>query len=109
MTSLSVSRIHLGCKNSINRDSETDKRGNRDLIAICSGNIVFYAFVFFFYRTINKRRDRIWNSWTPEVRVPPFIYFFLQEMNMLLLQEQKKYLETTTDQGNKRLDFRFAY
>jgi len=70
-------------------DKPLYKRGNRDLIAICSMNICLYAINFFFYRTINARREKIWNSWTSE--------------------EQQKYLETTTDDGNKRLDFRFAY
>ncbi|KAF4612208.1 hypothetical protein D9613_004092 [Agrocybe pediades] len=70
-------------------DKPLYKRGNRDLIAICCMNISLYIFCFFFYRTINARRDKTWNSWTPEQR--------------------KEYLETTKDQGNKRMDFRFAY
>ncbi|CAE6508875.1 unnamed protein product [Rhizoctonia solani] len=70
-------------------DSPLYKRGNRVLIGICSMNIALYGLVWLFYRTINKRRDKIWNSWTKE--------------------EQAKYLETTNDKGNKRLDFRFAY
>ncbi|KZV97352.1 MFS general substrate transporter [Exidia glandulosa HHB12029] len=70
-------------------DAPLYKRGNRVLIGITCMNIALYAFAFFFYRTINKRRDRIWNSWTKE--------------------EQEHYLATTKDEGNKRLDFRFAY
>jgi len=70
-------------------DKPLYKRGNRVLIAICSMNIVLYGLAFLFYRTINKRRDKIWNAWSKE--------------------EQAKYLETTSDKGNKRLDFRFAY
>ncbi|KAH7336835.1 major facilitator superfamily domain-containing protein [Rhizoctonia solani] len=70
-------------------DAPLYKRGNRVLIGICSMNITLYGLVWLFYRTVNKRRDRIWNSWTKE--------------------EQTKYLETTNDKGNKRLDFRFAY
>ncbi|KAG9095007.1 hypothetical protein FRC07_011165, partial [Ceratobasidium sp. 392] len=70
-------------------DKPLYKRGNRVLIGICSMNIVLYGLIFLFYRAINKRRDKIWNAWTKE--------------------EQARYLETTTDKGNKRLDFRFAY
>jgi len=51
--------------------------------------MVIYGLTFLFYRAINKRRDIVWNSWTPA--------------------EQRDYLETTKDKGNQRLDFRFAY
>ncbi|KZT08560.1 MFS general substrate transporter [Laetiporus sulphureus 93-53] len=65
------------------------KRGNMDLIAITCMNICLYIFTFFFYRTINRRRDRIWYSMTPS--------------------EQEHYLKTTEDEGNAKLTFRFAY
>lgn len=70
-------------------DKPLYKRGNRALIGICSMNIVLYIGTFFFYRTLNRRRDKIWNSWSRE--------------------EQQDYVENTKDEGNKRLDFRFAY
>ncbi|RDB29373.1 hypothetical protein Hypma_016020 [Hypsizygus marmoreus] len=70
-------------------DKPLYKRGNRILIAITSMNIVLYILTFFFYRTLNHRREKIWNSWSGK--------------------EQKEYVETTKDEGNKRLDFRFAY
>ncbi|KIY50633.1 MFS general substrate transporter [Fistulina hepatica ATCC 64428] len=70
-------------------DAPLYKRGNRILIIICCINIFLYIGTFFFYRIINQRRDRIWNAMTPEQR--------------------KEYLETTKDEGNKRLDFRFGY
>ncbi|KAK0456138.1 major facilitator superfamily domain-containing protein [Armillaria borealis] len=70
-------------------DKPLYKRGNRTLIGICCMNIVLYILTYFFYRYINARRDKIWNSWTKE--------------------EQESYIDTTTDQGNARLDFRFAY
>lgn len=84
-----------------------DKRGNRALIAICSMNIVLYILTYFFYRTINARRERIWKSWTPEVSDRPIIALPLLMRH--ILQEQKEYIETTKDEGNKRMDFRFAY
>jgi hypothetical protein len=48
-----------------------------------------YTAVNFFYKWVNARRDKIWNSWTPE--------------------ERENYLKTTKDEGSKRMDFRFAY
>ncbi|KAI0756305.1 MFS general substrate transporter [Daedaleopsis nitida] len=45
-----------------------DKRGNRVLIAICVMNMALYALTYHFYSGINKRRDRIWNSWSVKVR-----------------------------------------
>ncbi|KAL5495055.1 hypothetical protein ACEPAI_517 [Sanghuangporus weigelae] len=66
----------------------THKRGNKDLIGICCMNICLYALTYLFYRTLNKRRDRIWTNWTVE--------------------ERKGYLENTKDKGNERLDFRFV-
>jgi len=70
-------------------DAPLYKRGNRALIAVCCMNMVIYGLTFLFYRNINKRRERTWNSWTPT--------------------EQREYLATTKDKGNQRLDFRFAY
>ncbi|CAA7268074.1 unnamed protein product [Cyclocybe aegerita] len=65
------------------------KRGNRQLIAICSMNITLYILTYFFYRTLNARREKKWNSWSAK--------------------EKQEYIETTKDQGNERVDFRFAY
>jgi hypothetical protein len=64
-------------------------RGNKVLIGICCMNLVLYALAKVYYVWKNASRDKIWNSWTAE--------------------EKRNYLETTTDQGNKRLDFRFAH
>ncbi|KAI0029490.1 major facilitator superfamily domain-containing protein [Vararia minispora EC-137] len=72
-----------------NDDKPLYKRGNRDLIAINCMNIVLYAFTFFFYRILNKRRDKKWDAMTPE--------------------ERAQYHELSKDEGNQRLDFRFAY
>jgi hypothetical protein len=52
-------------------------------------NIVIYALVKAYYVLRNRYRDRKWNAMTPEERI--------------------RYLETTTDEGNKRLDFRFQH
>lgn len=65
------------------------RRGNKVLIAICCMNLALYALAKVYYVWKNKSRDKIWTSWTPEQR--------------------KDYLETTSDKGNKRLDFRFAH
>ncbi|KAJ7597353.1 major facilitator superfamily domain-containing protein [Mycena floridula] len=72
-----------------NDDKPLYKRGNRALIGICSMNLVLYVGTYFFYKTINQRRDKIWTGWTKK--------------------QQEDYMETTKDEGNQRLDFRFAY
>jgi len=70
-------------------DKPLYKRGNKQLIAICSMNIVLYFLAWFFYRTFNARRDKIWNSWSAK--------------------EKQEYSQNTTDKGNARVDFQFAY
>ncbi|KAK9360832.1 major facilitator superfamily domain-containing protein [Lipomyces starkeyi] len=70
-------------------DAPLYKRGNKDLIAICGINIVVYLGVKVYYVLRNRIRDRKWNSLSHE--------------------EKEHYLATTTDRGNKRLDFRFAH
>ncbi len=52
-------------------------------------NVALYALVKVYYVFRNKQRDDKWNAMTPEERVV--------------------YLDTTTDLGNKRLDFRFKH
>lgn len=69
-------------------DKPLYRRGNKVLIAICAFNFTLFIGTKFFYAYINQRREKIWESMTKE--------------------ERKSYLETTKDQGNKRLDFRFA-
>ncbi|PPQ70812.1 hypothetical protein CVT26_014056 [Gymnopilus dilepis] len=67
-----------------------DRRGNAILIAICTFNIVvLYPGTKAYYIWRNRQRDKIWNSMTSE--------------------EKSQYLATTTDVGNRRLDFRFAH
>ncbi|ERS95630.1 uncharacterized protein SPSK_02310 [Sporothrix schenckii 1099-18] len=70
-------------------DAPRYRRGNRTLIGLNVGVIFLYVAVHFYYRWVNARRDKIWNAWTPE--------------------EREHYINTTKDEGNKRLDFRFDY
>ena len=51
--------------------------------------LFLYAFIKYFYKGLNKRRDVIWNKMTQV--------------------EKSEYIRTTTDEGNERLDFRFLH
>jgi Major Facilitator Superfamily len=62
--------------------------GNKALLGVLAWNICIFILAKAYYVTKNNKRDRIWNSMSREERV--------------------HYLTTTTDKGNKRLDFRFA-
>ncbi|KAJ3824819.1 allantoate permease [Lentinula raphanica] len=71
-------------------DAPRYRRGNLSLIIICSFNVVvLYPATKAYYIWRNRQKDRIWNA--------------------MSLEEQKEYLSTTTDVGNRRLDFRFAH
>ncbi|TVY19781.1 putative transporter [Lachnellula arida] len=70
-------------------DKPRYKRGNRALLSICVLNIGLYIMTKIYYVWRNKSRATKWNAMTEEERV--------------------QYLATTTDEGNKRLDFRFAH
>lgn len=63
--------------------------GNRALLGIACGNVVIYVLVKLYYVSRNKSRDWKWDAMTD--------------------QQKTEYLATTTDEGNKRLDFRFAH
>ncbi|KAL3462832.1 major facilitator superfamily domain-containing protein [Aspergillus heterothallicus] len=69
-------------------DKPLYRRGNRVLIGINCLNFAVYLFAKGYYVWRNKRRDAIWSKMTSD--------------------EKEEYLNTTADQGNKRLDFRFA-
>ncbi|CAM1500470.1 Fc.00g096320.m01.CDS01 [Cosmosporella sp. VM-42] len=71
------------------KDAPRYRRGNKKLISIVFMNIVLYCLVKVYYVWRNDSRDKKWNSMTQD--------------------EKKRYLDTTTDEGNKRLDFRFAH
>ncbi|KZT32683.1 allantoate permease [Sistotremastrum suecicum HHB10207 ss-3] len=71
-------------------DAPRYRRGNKVLIIITVFNLVImYPGTKAYYKWRNRQRDRIWNAMTSE--------------------EKSHYLTTTTDVGNRRLDFRFAH
>ncbi|KAF4168964.1 hypothetical protein CNMCM6936_000375 [Aspergillus lentulus] len=63
--------------------------GNRTLLIIICANIVLYVLTKLYYVMQNRRRDMKWQAMTEDQRVD--------------------YVATTQDQGNRRLDFRFAH
>lgn len=68
-------------------DKPLYRRGNRQLIAINVATIVAYALAKVYYVSRNRWKKAQWDKMNQE--------------------EKAAYLETTTDQGNKRLDFYF--
>jgi hypothetical protein len=70
-------------------DAPRYKRGNKQLLAILCMNIGLYILTKIYYVSRNKSRDKKWNALTEEQRL--------------------HYLATTTDEGSKRLDFRFHH
>ncbi|KAK3719480.1 hypothetical protein LTR37_004338 [Vermiconidia calcicola] len=72
-----------------NDDSPYYFRGNKVLIGLACYNLCAFVGAKIFYVTVNKRREKQWTSMSKE--------------------EKETYLRTTTDKGNKRLDFRFAH
>jgi hypothetical protein len=70
-------------------DAPRYKRGDRVLLGIVVMNIFIYLLTKVYYVLRNKNRDKKWNAMTEDERL--------------------HYLATTTDEGNKRLDFRFAH
>ncbi|KAL0466238.1 major facilitator superfamily domain-containing protein [Neurospora intermedia] len=70
-------------------DAPLYRRANKQLLAICCMNIALYVLVKAYYLFRNKQKARKWEAMTTEERLA--------------------YLATTTDKGNKRLDFRFQH
>lgn len=70
-------------------DAPRYERGNRVLLFIVVLNIFLYLGTKVYYVKRNAFRDRKWGAMSED--------------------EKMIYLATTTDEGNKRLDFRFAH
>ncbi|GJC78303.1 putative transporter YIL166C [Colletotrichum liriopes] len=70
-------------------DAPLYKRGNQSLLGIVCMNLVLYPLVKSYYVYRNKKRDKTWNGMSEAQRLA--------------------YLDTTKDEGNKRLDFRFSH
>ncbi|CAI5760349.1 unnamed protein product [Candida verbasci] len=70
-------------------DKPLYKRGNMQLFFISFALIPILILVKLYYVWKNKSRDKIWNAMTEEQRID--------------------YRANTTDEGNKRLDFRFDH
>ncbi|KAJ7885110.1 allantoate permease [Mycena olivaceomarginata] len=71
-------------------DAPMYRRGNRVLIIIaCVNVLVVYPGTKTYYMWRNARKAKLWDAMTAE--------------------ERQHYLTTTTDIGNRRLDFRFAH
>ncbi|KAJ5953357.1 hypothetical protein N7454_000253 [Penicillium verhagenii] len=65
------------------------RRGNRILLTVVGWNIVMTIFIKCYFIWRNRTREQIWNSMGTE--------------------QKNHYLRTTEEEGNKRLDFRFAH
>jgi hypothetical protein len=63
-------------------DKPMYRRGNKVLIGVCAYNFVAFIGAKLYYVYINKKREEIWIQMDK--------------------QERERYLETTSDKGNKR-------
>ncbi|KAK8187842.1 permease of the major facilitator superfamily [Phyllosticta capitalensis] len=72
-----------------NDDKPLYHRGNRNLLIINFLSIGIFLLTKVYYVQRNKQRERVWDAMTAEQR--------------------SEYIRTSTDAGNKRLDFRFAH
>ncbi|GAB7349966.1 hypothetical protein MBLNU459_g0655t1 [Dothideomycetes sp. NU459] len=70
-------------------DAPKYKRGNRVLLGLGCANVVICLLTKVYYVWRNRQRDKKWNALSEGQKV--------------------EYIETTKDEGNKRLDFRFAH
>lgn len=70
-------------------DSPMYYRGNVQLIGCAFGALGACIFARFYYIFRNNQKDKAWNA--------------------LTIEEQEDYVKNTTDDTNKRLDFKFAY
>ncbi|SCV67223.1 BQ2448_5869 [Microbotryum intermedium] len=65
------------------------RHGNRVLLGIVSANIVLFFLAKVYYILRNQQRAKKWEA--------------------LTVEQRRTYLETTKDEGNRRLDFKFAH
>jgi hypothetical protein len=70
-------------------DAPRYERGNRIILTLLISNILLYFGTKLYYMKRNANRDRKWAAMTEDERL--------------------EYQSMTTDEGNKRLDFRFAH
>jgi len=70
-------------------DAPRYESGNKALLTLVIMNIFLYLGTKVYYVKRNASRDRKWDVMSHD--------------------EKLRYLTTTTDEGNKRLDFRFAH
>lgn len=70
-------------------DAPLYRRGNKMLVAFCIANLVIYGLTKLFYLWRNRVRGREWESMSQD--------------------EKEAYLETTTDTGSGRKDFKLAH
>ncbi|KAK8078799.1 hypothetical protein PG994_002606 [Apiospora phragmitis] len=71
------------------QDRPLYRTGNKVLLGLISFNIVWAVGMKFFYILRNKSKEKLWSTMSRD--------------------EKDHYLNTTKDEGNKRLDFRFAH
>ena len=69
-------------------DAPLYRKGNLAMAILSAVTFLIYIRVYLYYRIRNQQRDKKWNAMSRE--------------------EQLNYLATTKDEGNRRLDFRFA-
>lgn len=70
-------------------DAPDYRTGNKVILGIIAWTVCLMISIKVYYMWRNASRDKIWSVMTSE--------------------ERDEYLRTTKDQGNKRLDFRFAH
>lgn len=71
------------------KDAPRYREGNGVLLALCIVNIFVYAATKYYYVWRNKQKEAKWSA--------------------LSKAEQQDYIANTTDEGSKRLDFRFMH
>lgn len=70
-------------------DAPLYRRGNKVLLGMLALNVIVYLSTKAYYVYRNNQRATMWDAMSEAERL--------------------EYLETTTDKGNKRLDFRFSH